>query len=129
MFVFRLFLTLFVTGVLFAPRVVAQRVAIDGYVVNAVSGKHLSDVNIYEKKSGIGTISDQNGYFKLILRPGEVDISFKENNFLSIDKKFVVKQDTTLLSVELNLKKNIAQPVAEDSGTLASITKIFKKHK
>lgn len=105
----KLFLAAFLAGIVFIPRAEAQRIIIDGYVINSETGKHLKEVNIFDKNSGIGTISDNSGYFHLMLDAGKVILSFSEENFSDYISEFTAKNDTVLnitLKLEKELKKD-----------------------
>ena len=51
-----------------------QLVTISGNVTNSLSGKALNNVSIFESSSNIGTISNENGFFKLVLSQGTLEI-------------------------------------------------------
>lgn len=73
-----------------------QYVTVSGYVTHFLTGKAIENASIFEKRSGIGTISDEKGYFQLMLMPGEINILFDEDGFQPFKKQFTVKNDTTL---------------------------------
>ncbi len=74
----------------------AQMVLVSGTVLNQNSGKNIENVNIFESISGIGTISNQNGFFSLMLKPGNAKIVFSLEGFNELTQKIIVKNDTTL---------------------------------
>ncbi|MDX8340612.1 carboxypeptidase-like regulatory domain-containing protein [Draconibacterium sp. IB214405] len=75
----------------------AQVVAISGYVNDGSSGKALENVSVFEKNSGIGTITNQNGFYKLILQEGEVDLAISNGGFKSVQHHVKAIADTTLV--------------------------------
>lgn len=75
----------------------AQVVAVSGYVKNASNGKVLENVSIFDKNSGIGTITNQNGFYKLILDVGEVNLTISNGGFKTALHTVEAKSDTTLL--------------------------------
>ncbi len=96
---------------LISPRSYAQYISVNGYVIDALSGETIKNVNVFEKNNKIGTISNSNGYFKLFLKPGEIDLSFTDDLFAPESAKLVLKSDT-LLTIEmenLRLQKKINQ--------------------
>jgi hypothetical protein len=85
----------------------AQFLLITGNIINEKTGNVLEYVTILESKSGIGTISNSNGFFSLMLNPGSVEILISHEGFQNFSKKLVLKSDTTLtvaLLPVLNLK-------------------------
>jgi len=85
----------------------AQFLRITGNIINVKTGVALENVNILESKSGIGTITNLNGFFSLMLKPGNAEIIISHNGFQNYSKKLEIKNDTTLtvsLVPVLNLK-------------------------
>ncbi len=74
----------------------AQYITVSGYVTNFLTGKAIENVNVFESHSGIGTITDKNGFFKLILKKSDMNISFAQNGFKSILQNYYGSKDTTL---------------------------------
>ncbi|WP_321376112.1 carboxypeptidase-like regulatory domain-containing protein [uncultured Draconibacterium sp.] len=75
----------------------AQVIAISGYVNDGSSGKALENVSVFEKNSNIGTITNQNGFYKLILQQGEADLSITNGGFKSVQHHVKAISDTTLV--------------------------------
>ncbi len=75
----------------------AQYITISGYITDFLTGKAVQNATVFEKSSGIGTITDKDGFYKLILKPGKMDITFGNNGFESYSQKFTVSADTTLM--------------------------------
>lgn len=75
----------------------SQIVSITGYVNNGANGKALENVSIFDKNSGIGTITNQNGFYKLILDKGDVDLSISNGGFKPVLHHVKVVSDTTLV--------------------------------
>lgn len=82
----------------------SQYVTVSGYVTHFLTGKAIENASVFEKSTGIGTISDGKGYFQLVLAPGNVNIIFDEEGFRPFNKQFTVKSDTTLF-VQLKPEK------------------------
>ncbi len=73
-----------------------QLVTISGNVIHSKSGKALENVTIFETSSNIGTITNENGFFKLVLLPGKLEIEITDNGFNGFSQQIVLKSDTTL---------------------------------
>ena len=58
-----------------------QLVTISGNITNSLSGKALDNVSIFESSLNIGTISNENGFFKLVLSQGTLEIKITNNGF------------------------------------------------
>jgi len=74
----------------------AQVVTVTGYVNNGFNGSALENVTIFEANSGIGTITNQNGFYKLILEKGTLNLSITDGGFKSFSQILELKSDTTL---------------------------------
>ncbi len=75
----------------------AQYVTISGYVTNFLTGTTIENVAVFDKNSGVGTISDKEGFYKLILKPGQMNITFSDDGFDSNSQNFFTSADTTVL--------------------------------
>lgn len=75
----------------------AQLVTVSGYVNNSTSGQAMENVSIFEANSGIGTITNQFGFYKLTLEKGTLNLSISDNGFKAYSNKIEVASDTTLL--------------------------------
>lgn len=82
----------------------AQFITISGYITDFLTGGPIENATIFEKSSGIGTISDKDGFYKLTLSPGQKNIIFANNGFETFTQKFTVSADTTLV-VQLKPEK------------------------
>lgn len=79
----------------------AQLIKVTGSVSNEKDGSLLENVTIYETNSSIGTISDQQGNFQLMLKTGKARLNFDFNGYEECRHSLVLKSDTTL-SVQLS---------------------------
>ena len=89
----------------------SQLVSVSGYV-NDSNGKALKNVSIFEANSGIGTISNENGFYKLTLDKGELNLKISDNGFQPFQKQLELTGDTTILvklKPELHHKKHKKQ--------------------
>lgn len=85
---------------MFIPYLVqAQTITISGNVTNS-RGKALGNVSIFESKRNIGTITNEKGFFKLILSEGELNLKISENGYVDFTENLVLTTDSTL-SVQL----------------------------
>ncbi len=91
-----------------------QFLTISGYVNDSSNGKALENVSIFEKNSGIGTISNQNGFYRLVLIKKDVDLSITNEGFKTFTSKMRLNADTTLVvKLEPRLNKK-AQELQEE---------------
>ncbi len=79
---------------------VAQLISISGYVTDSLSQHFMQNVTVFDPSSNIGTITDNNGFFKLFLTKGEMEIEISKAGYKPYSNKIVLKADTTL-SVQL----------------------------
>jgi hypothetical protein len=78
----------------------AQMVSVSGFVKNQATGEVKKNVTIFESNSGIGTITNNEGYYRLLLNPKELKLEFSSPGFSSMTSEFKMKSDTTI-TVEL----------------------------
>jgi hypothetical protein len=94
-----IFISLFVLFI--SPIVsIAQMVSVSGYVKNLTTGEARKNATIYESNSGIGTITNNEGYYRLLLNQGERKLEFSSPGFSNMTSTFKLKADTTI-TVEL----------------------------
>ncbi len=77
-----------------------QKVTVSGYVNDKMNGVHLENVSIFEKGSVIGTITSKNGFYKLLLPAGTINISAKLTGYQVFEKQMTINNDT-VLSIQL----------------------------
>ena len=75
----------------------AQFITISGYVTHSLTGAAIENVSVFEKHTEIGTISNKDGFFKLMLQPGHFNLSFSENGYKTFSENMVLKSDTTMV--------------------------------
>jgi hypothetical protein len=78
----------------------AQLLSVTGYVKNQSTGEAKRNAAIFEKNSGIGTITNSDGYYRLLLNPGQRNLEISSAGFNSYSATFNLKSDT-IISVEL----------------------------
>lgn len=82
---------------IFVPQLAsAQLVSVSGYVKNHVTGNAIKNASVFESVSGIGTISGDDGYYKLLLKPGEQDLMVTISGFETFSMNFSLTGDTTI---------------------------------
>lgn len=91
----------------------AQAVSVSGYVNNGSNGNALESVNIFEKNSGIGTITNQNGFYKLVLKKGILNLTVTNDGFKAYSHMLELNSDTTLI---VNLQANIAEKSKQEKN-------------
>jgi hypothetical protein len=93
---------LFFLGVVFIfPHAAqAQLLSLSGYVKNFITGEPIENAAIYEASSGIGTITNSDGYYKLLLQKGEQNLKITSAGNESFKTSFTMLADT-IVSVEL----------------------------
>jgi hypothetical protein len=74
----------------------AQLLSVSGYVKNFVSDNAIENATVYENKSGIGTITNNEGFYKLLLKPGNQHLTISNPGFESFTWKFVLSSDTII---------------------------------
>lgn len=74
----------------------AQLLSVSGYVKDYVTDKALENASVYETVSGIGTISNNKGYYKLLLKPGKHHLVISSAGFERFSKDIVLPDDTTI---------------------------------
>lgn len=83
---------------LFIPEAgIAQFITVTGYVNNSENGDALENVSIFESNAGIGTITNQNGFYKLLLRSSTIDLTITSDGFKDYTKQMELTGDTTLM--------------------------------
>jgi len=75
----------------------AQFVTISGYVNNSSNGKAIENVSVFEKNSGIGTISNQNGFYRLVLVKKDIDLRITNDGYKAFSSVMELNSDTTLV--------------------------------
>jgi hypothetical protein len=74
----------------------AQFYSVSGYIKDSVTERGIVNVSDFEDISGIGTISNDNGYYRLILNPGQTKLIISKPGFKSFSTTFELKKDTVI---------------------------------
>jgi hypothetical protein len=96
MYKFYLFTLTVLVFQMFFPDAYAQRKAIAGDIIDSVTGKKISNVNIFESMAGVGTITNPAGNFRLLLNQGSVHLSVSFNGYKTWMKEFILRSDTIM---------------------------------
>ncbi|WP_194778275.1 TonB-dependent receptor [Pararhodonellum marinum] len=100
--------------VLFFQATFAQRVTINGTVKDRENGETLIGVNIFDKVSQKGSVTNNYGFFSYTTQSGEVDLVFSFVGYQSFVFKTFLEKDTTL-TVELSSDFQLEEFVLEES--------------
>ncbi len=73
-----------------------KKVTLSGYVRDATSGETLLGANIAFKEIGVGSTTNQYGYYSLTAEPGEYTLVISYIGYQSITKKINLTSDTKL---------------------------------
>ncbi len=83
-----------------------RRYKLTGIVTDAKTGKPISDLSLVVRNRGIGTVTDQNGFYEIELPPGENLFETKALGIETQRKRVIIYNDGTL---NFNLSENIEQ--------------------
>jgi hypothetical protein len=78
----------------------AQLISVSGFVKNQSTGAIKRNVAVFESVSGVGTITNNEGYYRLLLSPGQQKIEISSADFYSYKSTFNLIADT-IITVEL----------------------------
>ncbi len=117
----RITFAVFILISLFPGYTMAQLVTISGYVRHAITDAGIENASVFEKRSEIGTISNKDGFFKLMLHQGKQNISFSEPGYKSFSESIILKSDTTLI-IRLKPEVQTKSRHKNDSELQAGIT-------
>ncbi len=99
--------------VLFYKKRPKKTYIISGYIKDETSGERLVYANVYDKKSGRGTISNDYGFFSLPLEEGKIELVSSYLGYNSRVHRFTLEKDASLsfaLKPNLTLKEIIVTP-------------------
>ena len=92
--------------ILVSPTSYGQLLVVNGYILNSTSGEKMKNVKRIRKKTPkLGTISNEEGYFQLVLPSGDIDITFTDNSFFPQETQLELVSDT-IINVQMNLLKS-----------------------
>ena len=70
----------------------SQFISLTGKITSEKDGKILENADVLECSSKTGTISDKDGFYKLILTPGNVDLLVSNEGFADYSQKLFLKE-------------------------------------
>lgn len=101
------------SGLILFPRFAqAQLLSLSGYVKNFITGKPVENATIYEANTGIGTISNADGYYKLLLQKGKQELKVTSPGCQTYNYSFIMASDT-IISVDLKSSNLSEKTVAK----------------
>jgi len=87
---------LFFTAFVLPQSVAGQLMSVSGYVNNQLSGQAMESAAVYESISGIGTITNQEGYYRLLLNRGNQHLKVSSFGYDTVSLKFTMTADTII---------------------------------
>ena len=87
----------------------AQLVSVSGKVFVKNNGKTLKGVSVFESTTNTGTITNEKGYFKLVLPKGKREIIISESGFKKYTQQIILQKDT-IITVKLKSFMKIKKP-------------------
>lgn len=73
----------------------AQFISITGFISDK-TGNLLENVNVYESRTGIGTLSNSDGSFQLLLPSSKIDLNISIRGYQSLEKQLELSSDTVI---------------------------------
>ncbi|HDR51342.1 MAG TPA: carboxypeptidase-like regulatory domain-containing protein [Mariniphaga anaerophila] len=98
----------------------AQLLSVSGYVKDYLTGQAVENATIYETVSGIGTITNADGYYRLLLNRGQQDLKISSARFEKFTCSFQLSSDT-IISVNLKQENMPAAIVAGNNQQSDSV--------
>jgi hypothetical protein len=78
----------------------AQLPSVSGYVKNGLTGEVIKDATVFESISGVGTISNRDGFYRLLLIPAKQELEISSPAYNPYKTSFKLIADTVII-VEL----------------------------
>ncbi len=94
----------------------AQLISVSGFVKSQQTGKAKGNASVFESVSGVGTITNSEGYYRLLLNQGQQKLEISSSGFDSYSSTFKLVNDT-IISVEL-APHNLSQEKTEGTKVL-----------
>lgn len=104
----------------------AQRITVSGYINNSSNGDAIKNVNVFEANTGIGTISSDNGFYRLVLNKKQLSLKFTDKGYEDFSKNLELESDTTLM---INLVPIVEFNQKDDERLRAEVEKPKNKEK
>lgn len=125
---------LFLLGMVFLfPQVTeAQLLAVSGVVKNYISGQTIENATIFEANSGIGTITNSDGSYKLLLQKGDQNLKISSPGLADFTATFSMVRDT-VISIDLKpqdfVEKNVVAGNKLDKNSATEVEKVIPNRK
>jgi hypothetical protein len=74
----------------------SQRHNVTGKVSDSVNSHSIAQLSVFEKFSGVGTITTEDGFYSLLLNKGNVEIQFAGLNYEPVSFRFELRGDTVI---------------------------------
>ncbi|MDR2921270.1 MAG: TonB-dependent receptor [Tannerella sp.] len=81
-----------------------QKVTVSGYITDSESSEILIGANIYDRISGMGTATNEFGFYSLTLPSGEVDLRFSYTGYETEDRMVDIKENQ---KIDIQLKTHM----------------------
>lgn len=95
---------------LFPQAAEAQLLSVSGVVRHYISGQPIENATIFEANSGIGTITNSDGAYKLLLQKGDQNLKISSPGLVDFTATFTMAKDT-VVSIDLKprdfVEKNV----------------------
>ena len=119
---------LVVIGIFIAiPFITAQKFTISGYLEEASSGEKLISANVYEARSGSGTVTNTYGFFSLTLPKDTVEITFSYVGYQSKTIKLYLDKDIQkIIQLSSAIELNTVVITAEKAEKIQESTQMSK---
>lgn len=88
------FITLLITIPYFGS---CQFVNISGNIFSEKNGKVVGNASVFDNQTKIGTITDINGFFKLMLNPVKIELVVISDGYKDFAQTIHLKSDTTIV--------------------------------
>ena len=100
---------LFIVGFIFIlpQNAQAQLLSVSGYVKNFITGQAVENATVYEAVSGIGTITNKDGYYRLLLNRGQQELKISSAGYETFTSAFKIASDT-IISIDL-IRQNMPE--------------------
>ncbi len=100
----------------------AQKGTVSGYIQDASSGEKLIAASVYDQKSGLGTTTNEYGFYSLTLPEGEIDFTVSYIGYTTYQEKInlkgkilkIIDLEPSIELEEVSVTTNRPQDVVDD---------------
>ncbi len=79
-----------------AEEAAAQKFTVSGYMTDVASGESLISAALVERSSGLGTVTNNYGFYSLTLPAGEVSLEYSYTGYETVRQEFKLTRDTVI---------------------------------